>query len=129
MVLGGVRTLARFSEVFPVLRKAIVGLSAPWVPPVLVTMNVVYAPSTYPAGLPADRSRRTLLALGLRALIAADLVLALARSAVVIFVGVPLGDLNLAGDCSRRWLPPPRPPISGGTAFGVFNLARVSSCR
>src|SRR5207244_13624455 len=96
VVLGGVLTLARFSEAFLVLRAGNIGLSPAWVPLVLVTMNVVYALSAYPAGVAADRmSRRTLLALGLGALIAADLMLAAAATTVIVFVGVGLWGLHM----------------------------------
>jgi sugar phosphate permease len=62
VVLGGVLTLARFSEAFLILRADDVGLAATWVPLVLVAMNAVYALSALPAGVAADRvSRRTLL--------------------------------------------------------------------
>lgn len=59
-------------------------------------MNVVYALSAYPAGVAADRmSRRTLLALGLGALIAADLVLASAAGILVVFVAIALWGLHM----------------------------------
>jgi MFS family permease len=126
VVLGGMLTLARFSEAFLVLRAASVGLRAAWVPLVLVTMNVVYALSAYPAGVAADRmSRRTLLALGLGALIAADLVLAGATSAVVVFVGVALWGLHmgLTQGLLATLVAATAPAKLRGTAFGVFNLA------
>lgn len=126
MVLGGVLTLARFSEAFLVLRAASVGLGAAWVPLVLVTMNVVYALSAYPAGVAADQmSRRTLLALGLGALIAADLVLAAAVSTVVVFVGVALWGLHmgLTQGLLATLVAAGAPSDLRGTAFGVFNLA------
>ncbi len=60
VALGGVLTLARFSEAFLILRAGSVGLLvAAWVPLVLVTMNLVYALSAYPAGRRggSDRAR------------------------------------------------------------------------
>jgi MFS family permease len=126
VVLGGVLTLARFSEAFLVLRAASVGLGAAWVPLVLVTMNVVYALSAYPAGVAADRmSRRPLLALGLGALIAADLVLAGATSAVLVFVGVALWGLHMGitQGLLVTLVAATAPAKLRGTAFGVFNLA------
>jgi MFS family permease len=124
--LGGVLTMARFSEAFLVLRAGSVGLGAGWVPLVLVTMNVVYALSAYPAGVAADRmSRRTLLALGLGALIAADLVLAAAVNTVVVFVGVALWGLHmgLTQGLLATLVAATAPSNLRGTAFGVFNLA------
>src|SRR3989442_8642951 len=59
--LGGVLTLARFSEAFLLLRAQDLGLSAAEVPITLVIMNVVYAASSYPAGRAADRMDRRVL--------------------------------------------------------------------
>jgi hypothetical protein len=42
-VVGGILTLARFSEAFLVLRAVDVGLSLTLVPVVLVVMNIAYA--------------------------------------------------------------------------------------
>jgi MFS family permease len=125
VVLGGVLTLARFSEAFLVLRAVSVGLNAAWVPLVLVTMNVVYATSAYPAGIAADqRSWQALLALGLGALIAADLVLAAARSAAVVFGGVALWGLHmgLTQGLQATLVAASAPTDLRGTAFGLFNL-------
>ena len=81
VLLGAVFTLARFSEAFLVLRAQDVGLELSYVPLVMIVMNVLYAGAAYPAGAAADRvNSRTLLFLGLVLLIAADVVLALARS-------------------------------------------------
>ena len=126
VVLGGVLTLARFSEAFLVLRAANVGLDTASVPLVLVAMNVVYALSAYPAGVAADRmSRRTLLALGLGALIAADLTLAAAATTVIVFVGVGLWGLHmgLTQGLLATLVAATAPANLRGTAFGVFNLA------
>jgi len=126
VVLGGVLTMARFSEAFLVLRAGSVGLSAAWVPLVLVTMNVTYALSAYPAGVAADQmSRRTLLALGLAALIAADLILAAAASTVAVFVGVALWGLHMGftQGLLATLVAATAPAHVRGTAFGLFNLA------
>lgn len=125
VVLGGVLTLARFSEAFLVLRASSVGIGATWVPLVFVTMNVVYALSAYPAGIAADRtSRRTLLALGLAALIAADLVLAAATAPAVVFIGVALWGLHmgLTQGLQATLVAATAPADLRGTAFGLFNL-------
>ncbi len=125
VILGGVLTLARFSEAFLVLRAASIGLSAAWVPLVLVTMNVVYAISAYPAGVAADRmSQRALLALGLAALIAADLALAAATGTAVVFVGVALWGLHmgLTQGLQATLVAATAPADLRGTAFGLFNL-------
>jgi MFS family permease len=125
VVLGGVLTLARFSEAFLVLRAASVGLSAAWVPLVLVTMNVVYAVSAYPAGVAADRmSQRGLLAVGLAALIVADLVLAGASGKAIVFGGVALWGLHmgLTQGLQATLVAATAPADLRGTAFGLFNL-------
>jgi len=126
VVLGAVLTLARFSEAFLVLRAGSVGLSAAWVPLVLVTMNIVYALSAYPAGVAADRmSRRALLAFGLGALIAADLALAAALTPLVVFGGVALWGLHmgLTQGLLATLVATAAPSDLRGTAFGLFNLA------
>src|SRR5207248_5420757 len=61
VAVGVVFTLARFSEAFLILRAQNVGLSAMWVPAVLVLMNVIYALSAYPAGVLSDRINRKAL--------------------------------------------------------------------
>ena len=125
VALGGVLTLARFSEAFLVLRAASVGLSAAWVPVVLVTMNVVYALSAYPAGVAVDRmSWRALLAVGLGALIAADLVLAAAASTTIVLLGVALWGLHmgLTQGLQATLVAASAPTHLRGTAFGLFNL-------
>src|SRR5262249_6341131 len=74
VAIGGIFTLARFSEAFLVLRGQSIGLTAAYVPAVMVAMNIAYGFSAYPAGALADRmSHRGLLAAGLGVLIVADL--------------------------------------------------------
>ena len=50
VVIGGVFTLARFSEAFLVLKAQQVGVALALVPLVMVGMNVVYAAAAYPFG-------------------------------------------------------------------------------
>jgi MFS family permease len=125
VVLGAVLTLARFSEAFLVLRARSVGVGAAWVPLVLVTMNVLYALSAYPAGVAADRvNRRSLLALGLGALLAADVVLAAALTPLGVFAGVALWGLHmgLTQGLLATLIAASAPVALRGTAFGLFNL-------
>ena len=124
--LGAVLTLARFSEAFLVLRGENVGLAVALAPLVLVGMNVVYSAVAYPAGRLADRmSRRTLLALGIAALVAADVVLALSHSLAGLALGVLLWGLHmgLTQGLLAAMVADASPPQLRGTAFGVFNLA------
>jgi MFS family permease len=125
VALGGVFTLARFSEAFLVLRAQDVGLGLAYVPAVLVAMNLVYALGAYPAGAAADRLRaRTLLLLGLVALVVADLVLAVASSAAVVLAGAALWGLHMAltQGLLSKLVADAAPADLRGTAFGVFNL-------
>lgn len=124
-LLGGVLSLARFSEAFLVLRAADVGIAVTWVPLVLVVMSVVYALSAYPAGLLSDRMPRTwLLAIGMAILVLADVVLAMSRGPAMLFVGVALWGLHmgLTQGIVASMIADVAPPEHRGTAFGVFNL-------
>lgn len=124
--LGSLLTMARFSEAFLVLRATSVGLSLAQVPLVLVSMNVAYALSAYPAGVAADRmSRRTLLALGVGALVAADLILASAVTSAVVFLGAALWGLHMGftQGLLATFVAASSPPSLRGTAFGAFNVA------
>jgi MFS family permease len=123
--LGGILTLARFSEAFLLLRAQDVGLSIGQVPLALVIMNVVYAISSYPAGAAADRiDRRALLSLGVGVLIVADLLLATAASISVVLAGVAVWGLHmgLTQGLLATLVAAAAPENLRGTAFGVFNL-------
>jgi MFS family permease len=125
VLLGGVFTLARFSEAFLVLRAQDVGLALAWVPLVMIVMNLFYAVFAYPAGVAADRiSRRTLLLFGLALLIAADLVLAAATSPLPALVGAGLWGLHMAftQGLLAKLVADTAPAELRGTAFGIFNL-------
>jgi MFS family permease len=148
VLLGGVFTLARFSEAFLVLRAQDVGLELGYVPVVMIVMNVFYAAAAYPAGAAADdvsrhtmlpgaktaddvvhtaanqiRQRRLLL-LGLALLIAADLVLAFARSPLIVFAGAALWGLHMAftQGLLSKLVADTAPTELLGTGFGIFNL-------
>ena len=125
VLLGAVFTLARFSEAFLVLRAQDVGLALAYVPIVMMVMNLFYAGFAYPFGVASDRiSRRTLLLAGLALLIAADLVLAVATSPLLAFVGAALWGLHMA--CTQgllaKLIADMAPAELRGTAFGIFNL-------
>ena len=123
--IGGVLTLARFSEAFLLLRAQDVGLSSAQVPVTLVIMNVVYAVSSYPAGVAADRiDRRVLLSLGVGVLIVADLLLSTASSVLPVLLGVAAWGLHmgLTQGLLATWIAEVAPHNLRGTAFGMFNL-------
>lgn len=123
--IGTVLTLARFSEAFLVLRIENLGLSATFIPLVLIVMSVVYAAAAYPAGRLSDRiDRRIVLGVGFTALIAADLVLAFAGGVATGLIGVALWGLHmgLTQGLLAALVADSAPADRRGTAFGVFNL-------
>lgn len=125
VALGAIFTLARFSEAFLVLRAQSIGLALSYVPLVMIVMNVFYAGAAYPAGAAADRvSPRTLLLLGLVLLIVADIVLARAASALVVFAGAALWGLHMAltQGLLSKLVADTAPAELVGTGFGVFNV-------
>ena len=123
--LGGVLTLARFSEAFLLLRAQDTGLSPAQVPITLVIMNIVYAVSSYPAGRAADHlNRRVLLSLGVAVLIVADLLLAMSTGIPLVLAGVAIWGLHmgLTQGPLAALVADTAPGSLRGTAFGVFNL-------
>jgi len=125
VALGAVFTLARFSEAFLILRARDVGLAIGYVPVILIVMNVVYTAFAYPAGIAADRlSPRALLVPGLGVLVAADLLLAIAASPQVAFMGAALWGLHMAitQGLLSKLVADASPADLRGTAFGIFNL-------
>ncbi|MBE0613387.1 MAG: MFS transporter [Burkholderiales bacterium] len=126
VAVGGVFTLARFSEAFLILRAQQQGLPDSYAPMVLVVMSLVYALSAYPLGKLADRmSHMKLLAAGLIVLIAADLVLAQAQGLAAVALGVALWGLHLGmtQGLLATMVADTAPAHLRGTAFGFFNLA------
>jgi MFS family permease len=125
VTVGGVLTLARFSEAFLVLRASEIGLTIALVPLVLVVMNVAYAASAYPAGVWSDRAgRRVVLLAGVGVLFLSDVVLATASNVWVVMGGVALWGLHmgLTQGLLATMVTDTAPPALRGTAFGVFNL-------
>ncbi len=125
VAIGGVFTLARFSEAFLILRAQQFGLADSYAPLVLVVMNVVYAVAAYPLGWLADRmSHRTLLIAGLVVLIAADFVLAQAQDLAMAAAGVVLWGVHMGmtQGLLATMVAAAAPAELRGTAFGCFNL-------
>eukprot|EP01037_Dinobryon_pediforme_P015183 gene15183-15326_t len=123
--IGAVFTLARFSEAFLVLRAQQSGIPVAMVPLVMVAMNLVYALSAYPFGKLSDQmSHKTLLALGLIVLIAADLVLAASNYWGVILAGVALWGIHMGitQGLLATMVADTAPADLRGTAYGFFNL-------
>jgi MFS family permease len=126
VAFGAIFTLARFSEAFLILRAQDVGLALGQVPWVLVVMSLSYALFAYPAGAAADRlDRRLLLLTGIVPLVAADLVLAAAGSALPVMMGCALWGLHMAftRGLFAKLVADTAPMHLRGTAFGIFNLA------
>ncbi|MCB9993959.1 MAG: MFS transporter [Hyphomicrobiaceae bacterium] len=122
---AGLFTLARFSEAFLILKSQDVGLPIVLAPVVLVVMNAVYALSSYPAGVLSDGMKKTtLLAVGLVALVLADVVLALASGLFGFGIGLVLWGLHmgLTQGLLSSLVADTVPAELRGTGFGVFNL-------
>lgn len=125
VALGSVFTLARFSEAFLILRADEAGLTAVWVPAVLVVMGVSYALSAYPAGALSDRmSRLGVLGIGLALLVLADLALAFLPGVPGLAVGVALWGLHMGftQGAFGALVADNAPAELRGTAFGMFHL-------
>lgn len=123
--LGGVFTLARFSEAFLVLRAHEVNIPLALIPLVMVAMNIVFSFTAYPFGRLSDStSHRRLLQMGLVVLIMADLVLALSHSWVGIIVGVALWGVHMGmtQGLLNTMIAHTAPADLRGTAFGLFSL-------
>jgi MFS family permease len=119
-------TLARFSEAFLILRAAEMGVPPPFVPLVLVAMNIVYAGSSYPAGRLSDRlDRWHLVTAGFIVLIAAHLVLAFPIGIGGLFIGAGLWGLHmgLTQGVFAALVADAVGPDRRGTAYGTFNLS------
>jgi MFS family permease len=125
VVVGAVFALARFSEGFLLLRAQDVGLSIGLVPLSLVTMNVVYAAVSAPAGKWSDREDpRVVLSVGLVVLVIADVVLALFDSIGGAMAGAAIWGLHmgLTQGVLSALVSRTAPGDLRGTAFGVYNL-------
>jgi MFS family permease len=118
-------TLARFSEAFLILKAQKAGLPAAWSPAVLVLMSLVYAASSYPAGVLSDRiGRRAVFVPGLALLVAADLALAFAPGLWGAGLGVALWGLHmgLTQGLVSALVADAAPAGLRGTAYGMLNL-------
>lgn len=126
LIFSVVLSFARVSDAFLILRIAHFDLPLAYAPLVLVAMNVIYAACAWPVGILADRmSRRTLLALGILALIVAALCLGFAIALPLAGVGLLFWGLSLAltEGLMAAMIADSAPASLRGTAFGLFNLA------
>lgn len=125
VIVGGILTMARFSEAFLVLRAEHAGLTLTFLPLVMVIMSAAYAASAYPSGVFADRKNpRNLLAAGFIILILADVVLALASGVAGVLLGVALWGIHmgLTQGLLATLIAGAAPAEHRGSAFGIFNL-------
>ncbi|MFZ2267555.1 MAG: MFS transporter [Azonexus sp.] len=125
VAIGGIFTLARFSEAFLVLRAEQSGMPLALVPLVMVAMNLVYAAAAYPFGKLSDRmSHGRLLAYGLLVLIMADMVLASSAHWAVVLLGVALWGVHMGmtQGLLASMVAATAPADLRGTAYGFFNL-------
>ncbi|MHC0054064.1 MFS transporter [Actibacterium sp. D379-3] len=125
VALGGVMTLARFTEAFVILRAEEQGLALALAPLILVIINLVSSASAYPVGVLSDGiGKRGLLMLGFAALVVADVILALAQGVTAVFIGAALWGLHLGltQGLLSALVADSAPPEVRATAFGVFNL-------
>ena len=125
VAIGGVFTLARFSEAFLVLRAHEGGLSVALTPLVLVGMNVVYAVAAYPFGKLSDSMSHTrLLVYGLVVLIAADFALAYSNHWAWVSAGIVLWGLHMGmtQGLLATMVADTAPEDLRGSAYGFFNL-------
>lgn len=124
-LVGAIFMLARFSEAFLIIKASEVGLSARYVPLVLVVMSLVYSLTSYPVGVLSDKvGRRGLLVLGLVVLFAADLVFGFTTSIAAVFLGVGLWGfhMGLTQGLLSALVADTAPTELRGTAFGIFSL-------
>ena len=123
--IGGIFTLARFSEAFLVLRAEQTGIALALVPLVMVVMNLIYASTAFPFGKLSDTmSHRNLLTIGLIILFAADLVLANSTHWSGVLAGVALWGVHMGitQGLLATMVASTAPEDLRGTAFGFFNL-------
>ena len=118
-------TLARLSDAFLVLRALDLAVAPGRAPFALVAMNVFYAAVSYPLGRVSDRGRRPVAQLGVAALLAAHLALALGAGAPTLLLGCALWGVHMGATQGllTTLVADVAPSDLRGTAFGVFNLA------
>ena len=125
VAIGGLFSLARFSEAFLILRARDLGLPDTYAPAVLITMNIVFALCAYPLGQLADRlDHKLLLVIGLIVLFAADLLFAHAHGLITVFAGIAVWGvyLGMTQGLLATMVAAAAPSTLRGSAFGIFNL-------
>ncbi len=125
VIVAGIFTLARFSEAFLLLKAQKTGLTLSLIPLVIVTMNIIYALSAYPAGILSDTvSRKSMLVIGIVFLFIADLVLGFTNNIGMLFLGIILWGLHLGftQGLLAAMVTDTAPIELRGTGYGFFNV-------
>jgi MFS family permease len=117
-------TAARLSEAFLVLRVADVGVAPAQAPAALLAMNGVYALAAYPLGRLSDRARLPVARVGVAALAAGLITLALATGPFAAFLGAALYGLHMGATQGllSALVAGEAPSELRGTALGLFQL-------
>ncbi|HWJ59693.1 MAG TPA: MFS transporter [Sphingomicrobium sp.] len=121
--IGFLFALARFSEAFLILKGIETGLSEAWSPLTLVLFNLAYVLLAYPAGSLSDRTApRTILAAGIGALVAGNLVLAFGAGFPALILGTVLWGAHMAltQGIFARMIADSAPESLRATSFGAF---------
>ena len=123
LAVGFLLTLARFSEAFLILKGIEIGLTEAMSPLPLALFNLAYVALAYPAGSLSDRmSPRTILMVGMVALIAGNLVLARSDHFAGLVLGVMLWGAHMAltQGIFSRMIADSAPQHLRATSFGAF---------
>ncbi|MHB8884217.1 MAG: MFS transporter [Methylovirgula sp.] len=125
VAIGALLALARFSEVFLVLRAKSVGLSEALSPLVMLVMSIVFAMVAWPAGALSDRyGRYRILAVGIAVFIIANLLLGFVPNVAATLIGGGLWGLQmgLTQGLMASLVADTAPSSLRGTGFGIFSF-------
>ena len=123
--IGVLLALARFSEVFLVLRAKSVGLSEALSPLVMLVMSIVFAVAAWPAGALSDRyGRYRILAIGIAVFVIANLLLGFVPNVAATLIGGGLWGLQmgLTQGLMTSLVADTAPSTLRGTGFGIFSF-------
>ncbi len=125
VAIGTLLALARFSEVFLVLRAKSDGLSESLSPLVMLVMSIVFAIVAWPAGALSDRyGRYRILAVGIAVFILANLLLGFVANVAATLIGGGLWGLQmgLTQGLMVSLVADKTPSALRGTGFGIFSF-------
>jgi MFS family permease len=121
--------LCYFSEAFLVIRASEAGLSAAYIPLVLVAQNAVIASTAYPVGKFSDRiGRPSIVAVGFFLMVITHLVLSVATTVWLALLGAALwGLVRTARSVTNAIVSDLAPGNLRGSAFGVMQMTQGMS--